>query len=66
MIKSFFVAVLFVMVIKGVWYIFAASLTKRMALMILNTPEAQIVAYGWILVIIAFITWMSYVRYLEY
>ncbi len=64
--KPFFMAVIFLMVIKGVWYILAAKLTKRMSLILIDTPEAQIVAYGWVLVIIAFITWMSYVRYLEY
>ncbi len=64
--KAFFMAVIFVMIIKGVWYILAANLTKRMALILINTSEAQIVAYGWILVIVAFITWISYVRFLEY
>ncbi len=64
--KSFLMAVVFLMVIKGVWYILGAKLTKKMALILSDTPEAQIVMYGWILVVVAFIFWLSYVRYLSY
>lgn len=64
--KSFFVAVLFVMVIKGVAYILCPNLIKRMSQIQMETPETQLVAYGWILIGIAFIAWICYVRHMAY
>lgn len=64
--KTFFIAVLWIMVIKGIAYIICPSLIKRMSQLQMETPETQLVAYGWILVIIAFIAWVGYVRYMPY
>lgn len=64
--KTFFIAVLWIMVIKGVAYIICPNLIKRMSQLQMETPETQLVAYGWILVVIAFIVWVGYVRYMPY
>ncbi len=64
--KTFFIAVLWIMVIKGIAYIICPGLIKRMSQLQMETPETQLVAYGWILVIIAFIAWVGYVRYMPY
>lgn len=65
-VKSFFMAILFLMVIKGVGYILWPQFTKKMASILMETPPANLVVYGWILVVMAFIVWVSYVRYLTY
>lgn len=62
--KLFFIAVLVIMAIKGAGYILCPKLIKRMSQLQMETPETQLIAYGWILVIVAFIAWMSYVRYM--
>ncbi|MBQ9090398.1 MAG: DUF2065 family protein [Alphaproteobacteria bacterium] len=64
--KLFFMAVLMIMVMKGIAYIICPAFIKKMALILVETKETQIVVYGWILVFVSFIVWVSYVRHMAY
>lgn len=64
--KSFFMAILFMMVIKGLSCIVAAKWVKVYSQILAETPEMQLVLFGWIMVITALIAYLSYVRYLTY
>ena len=64
--KLFFMSVLIIMVMKGIAYIICPGFIKRMAFILIETKETQIVVYGWILVFVSFIVWLSYVRHMSY
>lgn len=64
--KSFFMAIIFMMLIKGFTCIIASDWVKSYSQILVGTPNMQLVLFGWILVITAAIFYFSYVRYLTW
>lgn len=64
--KSFFMAILFTLVIKGVCYILCPKFVKNCSQKLMETPDIQLVTFGWILVLVSFAAWVGYVRHMDY
>lgn len=64
--KSFFMAILFTLVIKGVSYILCPKFVKNCSQKLMETPDIQLVTFGWILVLVSFAAWVGYVRHMDY
>lgn len=65
-LKLFLLAVIVTLVLNGVILILFPKIVKNCAERLVETPDMQLVLFGWILVLVMFVLWMSYVRYLPW
>lgn len=62
--KDFCTAVIWIMVIKGLIYVFLPDQVERMGALIQKTPRTELIAFGMLLLFCAFWAWVAVVRYM--
>lgn len=65
-LKIFLLAIIVTLVLNGVVMILFPKSVKYCAERLAETPDIQLVLFGWILVLVMFTLWISYVRYLPW